>query len=199
MALTASDCKKAPSGRFFVARAASLVMAIGVAVACPQAVAAEDYAVWQGKRYVIAYNPSGKPNGISDAEVIDALAHAAQVWAPCGVQVVFGGFTRRPFDQLDGFNVMGWQADISGLMALTMPQYLRRILLDADIRLNQNKFVDAGVLRQVVAHEVGHALGLFAHSTRPDSLMNEKTFLPSGIDSPSTEDLALCRQRYDWK
>lgn len=202
MALCIGSSKKAPVWRFFTngrsrlpMRAACLLM-----VVCWQwAGAAEDYAVWQDKRYVIAYNPAARPNGISNAEVIDALAHAAAVWAPCGVRVAFGGFTHKPFDRLDGFNVIGWQTDIPGLMALTLPQYLRRILLDADIRLNQNKFTDAGTLRQVVAHEVGHALGLFAHAMAPDSLMNEKTFQLSGIDSPSAEDLALCRRRYDWK
>jgi len=160
---------------------------------------AEDYAVWQGKRFVIAYNPDNRPEGVSDADVIDALAHAAAAWAPCGIRVEFGGFTRRPFDQLDGFNVIGWQEKMPGLMALTLPQHLRRILLDADIRLNKEKLTNAKVLRQVVAHEVGHALGLFAHSLAPDSLMSETSFQLRGIDMPSTSDLALCRQRYGWK
>ena len=199
MALVVSDYKKAPFGRFFVVRAASLAMAIGVATACAQVVAAEDYAVWQDKRYVIAYNPSGKPNGISDADVIDALAHAAAVWASCGVRVEFGGFTRRPIDHLDGVNVIGWQVDIPGLMALTLPQYLRRILLDADIRLSAGLVRDADTLRQVIAHEVGHALGLFMHSAEADSLMNEKRFLSPRLDTPSGQDMQSCQQRYDWK
>ncbi|MDR3410055.1 MAG: matrixin family metalloprotease [Formivibrio sp.] len=160
---------------------------------------AEEFAVWQNKRYVLAYNPEGQPESISDTDVIDALAHAAQVWAPCGVAVVFGGFSHKPFDQLDGVNVMGWQKEIPGLLALTLPQYLRRILLDADIRLNRALIHDPATLRRVVAHEVGHALGLFDHSTDLDSLMNEKEFVRRGVDTPSAADLALCRARYNWK
>ncbi|SFN16224.1 Matrixin [Formivibrio citricus] len=160
--------------------------------------AAEDYAVWQDKRFVIAYNPNGRPEGISDTEVIDALVHAAAVWSPCGVQVVFGGFTGQSLDRLDGRNVIGWQAELPGLMALTLPQYLRRILLDADIRLNRGLIRDRDTLRRVVAHEMGHALGLFNHSGEPDSLMNERQFQARGIDTPSKADLALCQARYRW-
>lgn len=160
--------------------------------------AAEDYAVWQDKRYVLAYNPAGRPHGVSDADVLDALAHAAAVWAPCGIRVEFGGFAGRPFDQLDGVNVIGWQGEMPGLLALTLPQYVRRILLDADIRLNRTQLANAALLRQVVAHEIGHALGLFDHSTTRESLMNDREFLLQGIDQPSVQDLALCRQRYAW-
>ena len=159
---------------------------------------AEDYAVWQHKRYVLAYNPAGRPAGVSDADVIDALAHAASAWAACGIQVEFGGFTHRPFDQLDGINVIGWQNEIPGLLALTLPQYLRRILLDADIRLNRTQVANAKLLREVVAHEMGHALGLFEHSTVKNSLMNEREFLLQDIDQPSAQDLSVCRQRYTW-
>lgn len=160
--------------------------------------AADDYAVWQDKRYVLAYNPDGQPGTINNADIIDALAHAATAWSPCGVQVVFGGFTRQPFDQLDGANVIGWQAELPGLMALTMPQYLRRIMLDADIRLNHAQIRDRDTLRRVVTHEIGHALGLFDHVSELNSLMNEKAFLLQEIDTPSQADMALCRARYRW-
>ena len=159
----------------------------------------EEFAVWQDKRYVLAYNPVDRPEGVSDAAVIDALLHAAAVWAPCGVSVIFGGFSRKSFEQLDGVNVIGWQKEIPGLLALTLPQYLRRILLDADIRLNRSLIRDADMLRRVVVHEVGHALGLFDHSTDPDSLMNEKEFVWRGINTPSAADMALCRARYNWE
>ena len=160
---------------------------------------ADEYAVWQGKIYAVSYNPAGRPEGVSDADVIDALKHAAEVWRACGVQVQYKGLTQQAMDRLDGNNVIGWQKDIPGLLALTLPQYLRRIMLDADIRLNAGQIHDKQVLKQVVAHEVGHALGLFDHSREPDSLMNGEEFVTKGLDKPSASDMALCQARYQWK
>ncbi|WP_028453466.1 matrixin family metalloprotease [Chitinilyticum aquatile] len=157
-----------------------------------------DAPVWPGKVYVLAYNPAGAPPGIRDSDVIDGMIAAADAWATCGVKVQFGGYTARKPDGLDGYNVIGWLPDMPGLLALTEPRQVRRILLDADINLSATTVRTRERLIAVIVHEVGHGLGMIDHSPNPDSIMYER-FASRGTVKPTAEDIQRCQARYRFR
>lgn len=113
---------------------------------------------------VMYYNPAGAPEGITIEQVKMALA----VWnmPESGIRAVFGGVTDLPTSKWleydDGYSVIGW-----GNTAIGSANYAPD---ECDIRLGEGYDWSYYHVERVLAHEVGHCLGL-GHSDVPGSLM----------------------------
>lgn len=144
--------------------------------------------------------PEWLPPGLG-RELFLAAAHA---WAGCGVRIEFAGETELPAGRLDGMNVAGWSDSLQrGMRGITLKRRAGSALVEADVVVsatNPQLRASPQLLRKVVVHEFGHALGL-VHSPDCADVMSfgascrhlSAQELPQ---RPAAGDLAQCTARY---
>ena len=115
--------------------------------------------------FVVYYNPEGAPEGVTPGQI----AEGVWTWnsAGAGIRAVYGGLTTLPpskhLGYLDGVNVIGW-----GGTSLGSANYSGA---ECDIILGATPYDWTYYsAARIIAHEVGHCLGL-GHSDVPGSLM----------------------------
>jgi hypothetical protein len=158
---------------------------------------------WREGVFIWAYNPAGEPDWLEPGEGFALFQDAARQWAPCGPVIQFAGQSDAQPGQADRINVMGWR-DFSapGLRGLTTRRQLEGALLEADVAINarQRQLQNRTLLRKVVYHEFGHALGL-VHADDCRALMSfgaNCSHIPLDRlpQQANGSDWAQCKQRY---
>lgn len=127
--------------------------------------------------WLFVYEGAGAPAWLGERVVLELLQRAAQGWAPCGVpvQIVAASASLRP-DPAQALVRVQWSeagargnfglADV-GARALSLSPAAFRLL-----RQRNPAHPAAQTLQMVIAHEMGHFLGLMAHSKRCVDVMS---------------------------
>lgn len=167
--------------------------------------------------WLFVYAHAGAPQAFSAAQVLGVLQRAAQAWAPCGlpVQVMDEAQARaRPPDPAQGRVRVQWDdAAVRGNFAaanLTQRTLNLSPAMFALLRQRNPAHPALQTLQMSVSHEMGHFLGLVAHSRRcvdvmsyyhdgrgnhcsarvPDAM---KSFVEYRSSLPTACDIARCR------
>jgi hypothetical protein len=164
-------------------------------------------AYWPGSLHW-RYNHTGAPPQLAanKSATIQQLIDAAAKWkAACGVDIVYDGETTAvPGAMVNGapdrLSVIGWQQPAGGVMAATNAWTDSGIagetLVDADIAISPTAVTTPQLLASIVAHEMGHAIGL-GHSATADALMaGPPNAAYSNASELQPDDVQGCRCLY---
>jgi len=159
---------------------------------------------WQQEKFVWHYSRALQPEWLEPGLGLHLFQGAAQAWQVCGLRIEFAGETDRPAGRMDGANVLGWSAAMRpGMRGITLRRQAAGALLEADVAINganQELRSSPDLLRKVVLHEFGHALGL-VHSQDCADVMSFGAWcrgMPARdlARAPTAGDLAQCVRRY---
>ncbi len=165
---------------------------------------AERVLLWKDAKYVWHYSRALQPEWLEPGLGLHLFRAAAQAWQVCGVRIEFAGETDLPAGRMDGASVVGWSASMrQGMRGITLRRQAAGALLEADVAINaanQELRTSPDLLRKVVLHEFGHALGL-VHSQDCADVMSFGAWcrgMPSRdlAQRPTAGDLAQCAKRY---
>lgn len=127
--------------------------------------------------WLFVYEPAGAPAWLGERLVLELLQRAAQGWAPCGlpVQIVVASAATRP-DPAQALVRVQW-SDAGARGNFGLADVGRRALSlspAAFLLLKQRNPAHpaAQTLQMVISHEMGHFLGLMAHSKRCVDVMS---------------------------
>jgi hypothetical protein len=158
---------------------------------------------WQPAVYRWYYNPADAPDWLTAEESRQKIIAAVAGWAPCGVELVFAGDTVAPSGRSDGLNVIGWshalrQRGVTQGRGRRDGRLVERDVTLAAAREEFHRF--PRLLDKVIAHEVGHALGLVHAQDCADVMSfgaNCKDTAPPDLPvAPTAGDLDECAKRY---
>jgi hypothetical protein len=159
---------------------------------------------WNEAGFVWHYSRALQPEWLEPGLGLQLFRAAAEAWKVCGVRIEFAGETELPAGRMDGTNVLGWAASMRrGMRGLTLRRQRGGALLEADVMINganQELRAVPDLLRKVVLHEFGHALGL-VHSRDCADVMSFGAWcrgMPASelAQRPAAGDLAQCAGRY---
>jgi hypothetical protein len=187
--------------------AAVLALPAGAAGGEDAAAAATEQAVpalrWSEALYRWHYHRAAEPAWLDPGLGLHLFQSAAALWAACGVRIEYAGVTELAAGRADGANTAGWAPLQAGLRGLTTLRRKGAALLEADITINAANAqlrASPALLRKVVLHEFGHALGL-VHSPDCTDVMSFggacRQVLPADLPQrPAAGDLRQCSERY---
>lgn len=169
----------------------------------PQDAASGEAFGWRQGVFRWHYNPANEPAWLEPGEGLALFQEAAKQWAPCGLAIEFMGPSSLPAGTMDRVNVMGWREfSAPGLRGLTWRRHAGPAVQEADVGINnrQPQLQVRTLLRKVVIHEFGHALGL-VHADDCRAVMSFGAAcghipLARLPQQPSESDWAQCRLRY---
>ena len=128
-----------------------------------------------GGAVAIAYQPGGAPPGLPEALVVGALQRAALAWSSCGVPVTVideaaaglykASLVRVLWDDAGARGNFGL-ANL-GQRSLSLGPSAFKLLAERNPRHPAHQ-----TLQMVLSHEIGHFMGLMAHSSRCVDVMS---------------------------
>jgi len=151
------------------------------------------------------YSSQNEPIDINSEEIIGAIIKAASVWRACGIEMNFKGTVQSPPNKHDKLNMIGWGNLPLGIRAITFRDVNKEsaAISESDIFINFNAKKlrsDKKLFAKVVAHEFGHAIGLFHSKGCEDVMSSAKDCGPLIPDpppqNPTKNDLEQCSLRY---
>jgi len=150
------------------------------------------------------YSRAAEPAWLERGLGLSLFEWAARQWAGCALRIEFAGTLERAAAPGDGVSTLGWSRALAPRMrGLTLRRGARHSLLEADVAISATNAQLRGspeLLRKVVLHEFGHALGL-VHSADCRDVMSLGAHCPAVPfaalpQRPTAGDLAQCALRY---
>jgi len=159
--------------------------------------------IWPDKVFHWYYNPAQQPAWLDADEARERVQAAIEKWQVCGLRSDYRGETGLVPGRMDGVNVVGWNAGLKRLRALTQGRAYNGQLLERDVMFNpaRREFEQfPRLLTKVMAHEMGHAIGL-THANRCDAVMTLAADCPRQRAAqlpivPTDDDLQRCKALY---
>ncbi|HVZ46150.1 MAG TPA: matrixin family metalloprotease [Ramlibacter sp.] len=160
--------------------------------------------VWPDRVYHWYYNGANHPAWLGDDEARAWVQEAARKWEVCGVKMQYEGETDRAPMRMDGRNVVGWRDVLPrGARGITVGPAARGVLVERDIAFSSGReefHRYPRLLKKVLVHEFGHAIGL-THSSACNDVMTLAADCPRADPAtlplfPTGHDLARCKALY---